>query len=162
MSAVISPCGLYRYELTRDIGGGEGKCIFIMLNPSTADATLDDPTIRRCVGFARRFERAQLVVLNLFALRSSSPTVLRNGGDVVGPDNWKHFEQRLNAHPKPDLVICAWGTHGGYLDQDKTVMGWLDSWAIDAQCLGVTNNGFPRHPLYARGNTPLRPFEGRR
>lgn len=159
--AVISADGRYRYTLTRRaLNGAQGKAIFIMLNPSTADASIDDPTIRRCVDFTRRWQRKTLLVLNLFAMRATNPRDL--AGDIEGPDNWKHFDQALNCHPKPDLVVCAWGTHGSFNDQDKTVMGWLDSWCIEPLCLGLTKDGHPRHPLYVKGDTILRDYRGRR
>src|SRR6266851_4756596 len=107
-SADISPCGVYRYSLTR--WWGEGLIWnFIMLNPSTADATRDDPTIRRCIFRAQAGGAGALIVTNLFALRATHPLSLRTARDPVGPVNNDHivFEARLS-----DTLICAWGNQG--------------------------------------------------
>jgi len=88
--AELSPCGQYRYVLWRDTGTGEGSVVFIMLNPSTADATTDDPTIRRCLGFARHWGYRTLVVVNLFALRATNPRMLLTHTQRIGRlnDDW--------------------------------------------------------------------------
>src|SRR5437588_2477108 len=86
-SAVFSPDGRYRYLLTRRLGRSRRVATFIMLNPSTADAINNDPTIRKCVGFARRWGCGLLQVVNLFALRATEPRVLRAAADPVGPEN---------------------------------------------------------------------------
>lgn len=168
-SAVISECGQYRYSLSRDLGGHSPFCIFIMLNPSTADADLDDPTIRRCMSFAKREGCGKLFVLNLFALRATDPDTMLSHNDPEGPDNWEHFRRRFGSAnyidpltQDKDIVICAWGAHGDHRDQDKTVMGWLDGWIVEPFCLGATKSGQPKHPLYVKGDTPLVPYRGRR
>jgi hypothetical protein len=86
-SAVVSPCGTYRYLLTRQLGAGTRLGTFIMLSPSTADAERDDATIRKCVGFARRLGCAGLQIVNLFALRAADPAALRLADDPVGSEN---------------------------------------------------------------------------
>ena len=86
-AAVLSPCGAYRYLLTRRFGPGKKLATFVMLNPSTADAERDDATIRKCVGFARSWGCAGLQVVNLFAFRATDPTDLRMADDPVGPEN---------------------------------------------------------------------------
>ena len=165
-SAVISPCGKYRYQLVRELSDSRRRAIFIMLNPSTADATQDDPTIRRCMGFARSWGCGRLIVLNLFAIRATDPAVMLADNDPEGPDNWEHFRRFLDdpedwlTHER-DIVVCAWGAHGSHRDQDMTVMGWLDCFAAKPQCLGVTKAGQPKHPLYIAANTPLQTYAGR-
>src|SRR5581483_9586135 len=97
----------YRYSLARFFGDG-GVVNFIMLNPSTADAETDDPTIRRCLGFAKAWGYGTLVVTNLFAYRATDPAELAKAGDPVGPDN----DTRLWSEAQlSDLVVCAWGNH---------------------------------------------------
>ncbi len=167
-AAAISPCGRYRYALTRRLSTPglvlqkdcerDRTAAFIMLNPSTADASLDDPTIRRCLGFAAAWDCATLLVLNLFAFRATKPADLKKADDPVGPLNWSYFHYHLAEPRPPGLVICAWGTHGGHRGQDRIVMGWLNEFRVSPFALGVTTDGFPRHPLYAPAFSPLVPF----
>lgn len=167
--AVISECGLYRYSLSRDLGGHSPFAVFIMLNPSTADAEQDDPTIRRCMGFAKSWGCGKLFVLNLFAIRATDPKNMLAADDPEGPENWEHFRRRfdLGAHEDPltrdkDVIVCAWGAHGTHRNQDRTVMGWFDRWGITPKCLGTTKSGQPKHPLYLPSNAALTPYKGRR
>lgn len=169
IGAIISPCGQYRYMLRRRLGPSPRTACFIMLNPSTADATTDDPTIRRCCDFTRREGCGELVVVNLFAFRSPDPAQLQAVTDPIGPDNHAHVtgqaDRAVRQHldyQKPGVVICAWGVGGRFMDQDLTVLGWLDAEGITPHCLGLTKHGDPRHPLYVRGDAPLVPFAGRR
>lgn len=136
---------------------GEPKsCVFIMLNPSTADAEKDDPTIRRCVAYAKAWGYDRLDVVNLFAYRATDPkTVLAmtRDDDPIGPDNQEIIEDvTMNA----GKVICAWGTHGKHIGQDETVLGWI--WPeTTTYALKRTKDGSPSHPLYLPKN--LAPFE---
>src|SRR4051812_4003223 len=121
--AEISECGKYRYRLWRQwFGFGSEKevALFIMLNPSTADANQDDPTIRRCAAFANASGYERLEVVNLYAYRATDPDDLfkaaREGQDIVGP----HNEQAVReAADRADLIICAWGARGSRWGQDK-------------------------------------------
>jgi hypothetical protein len=123
--------------------------LFIGLNPSTADHRRDDPTIRRCLGFARDWGFGRLTVVNLFAFRSASPQVLRIVSDPIGPAN-DAWILRL-AHDA-DLVVAAWGVGvgvglaGGYCDRATMVTSKVGG----LYCLGRTSDGSPRHPLYVR------------
>jgi hypothetical protein len=132
-----------------------------MLNPSTADATNDDPTIRRCIGFARHWGCGRLVVLNLFAVRATDPADMKRADDPVGPENRDWFDRTLrDSHGGP--VVCAWGVHGAYMEQDLTVLGWLDRVGVEPLALGVTREGHPKHPLYLPYSAALVPFAGSR
>lgn len=146
-NAVISACGRYRYVLTRQVGPGTRSAVFVMLNPSTADASNDDPTIRRCIGFARQWSCGRLVVLNLFAFRATEPADLKRAEEPVGWENRAWFERML-ADPGAGLVICGWGVHGEHRGQDRAVLGWLAELGVEPLALGVTKDGHPRHPLY--------------
>lgn len=164
-SAEISACGLYRYLLRRKWRDGK-PCAFIMLNPSTADAQQDDPTIRRCLGFARAWGCGELLVVNLFAYRATSPRDLYEASDPVGPDNMGYVKQAVDYAARayrdaPGLTVCAWGHHGTYLDQDRTVMGWLDQQGIVPMALAMTKDGQPRHPLYLKSDLAPAPYAGR-
>jgi hypothetical protein len=154
-SAVISPCGKYRYHLRRRIGDGSGPvATFIMLNPSTADARVDDPTIRKCVGFSQRWGCGELHVVNLFALRALDPKQVGKTHDPGGPENQVWIERSV---APADIVICAWGNLGQLMRHDETVLGWVKD-ICEPMCLGVTKRGHPRHPLYVPYTTKLVPF----
>lgn len=164
--AIISRCELYRYALTRGAGYEQARrwICFVMLNPSTADANQDDPTIRRCLGFARRERCDGLIVVNLFAYRATDPMdlVAYDVHDPVGPENDDYIEEAATrAHGSGGPVVCAWGARGRYKDQGLKVLGLLERLRIPAMCLGTTALGDPRHPLFVRGDAPLQPFSRR-
>ena len=152
--ALISECGTYRYLLWRKWGGSLDSVLsFVMLNPSTADALKDDPTIRRCIALAKRERLGGIQVVNLFAYRSTDPAVLGRVPDPVGPSN-DHFI-REQVFPGR-VIVVAWGSvrFQGRIGQ---VMGMLREHGR-AYCLGTTKNGSPRHPLYLPSSTPLVSF----
>jgi hypothetical protein len=120
-----------------------------MLNPSTADANVDDPTIRRCIGFARSWGYGRMGVVNLFAFRATKPNDLLRADDPVGPENDDHICDAL-AHS--DFVICAWGAHKFAEARARDFMKILKTRNTLAHCLGVTKAGAPRHPLYVKGD----------
>jgi hypothetical protein len=156
--AVISDCGGYRYALSRYWEPGP-VLAFVMLNPSTADATLDDPTIRRCMGFARREALAGIMVANLFALRSTDPSVLKCHAFAFGAGNSDALTNvALDAAESHLPVVCAWGAGGTINDGDKTAMDILRRAGARLVCLGKTKDGYPRHPLYVRADQPLVSF----
>lgn len=150
-SATLSPCGKYRYRLERRWGEGN-PCTFIMLNPSTADAEQDDPTIRRCIGFAKREGYGALVVVNLFAYRATNPLELAKRDDPIGPDNDLHL---LVGASYLSTTIAAWGAHAMAMKRGVEVAHYLAQQAIGLKCLGVTKSGAPRHPLYVKSDAPL-------
>lgn len=154
MSAVFSECKSYRYLLTRPsetMYPERGTALFVMLNPSTADASLDDPTIRRCRGFARSWGCSGLTVANLYALRSTDPKVLRGHSDPVGPDNDRHL---FNLAVEYGDIICAWGAHATRERVDRAVAIFKLAGAR-LWCLGTTTSGAPRHPLYIKADQKL-------
>lgn len=116
--AVISPCSKYRYALYRNWDDSLPSVMFIGLNPSTADAVDDDPTINKCIKYAQSWGYGSLVMANLFAYRSSNPNHLKTEVDPVGPDNDAWLE-KLAA--QTNLIIAAWGNHGNYLNRDQVV-----------------------------------------
>jgi hypothetical protein len=155
MSAYLSEDGLYRYSLTRDFGtlDGEGICTFVMLNPSTADATQDDPTIRRCIRFAREWGFDRLKVVNLYALRATDPKQLWLADDPVGPENDHVLSLAFGSSA---LTIAAWGATAR-----QTRVAEIMSWPMRPHlCLGLTKDGHPRHPLYLRADAKLRLMVG--
>lgn len=139
--AIISDCERYRYYLWR-LWSNRPPVYFVMLNPSTADAHEDDPTIRRCIDFAKRWRFGSIRVLNLFALRSPDPTILKKAQSPVGPFNDKYLATAVGP------VIVAWGTHGGFRNRDNEVLRIFSKTGVAILALGVTKHGFPAHPLY--------------
>ena len=153
--ATLSEDRVYRYLLTRTWAPAGPVMCWIMLNPSTADAMTDDPTIRRCTRFARREDCGGIAVVNLFALRTPNPRVLPVAGDPVGPDN----DLFIDEHATPGrLVVAAWGAGGTLHGRAATVTGRLTAAGVHLRCLGVTDAGQPRHPLYLRADAPLIPW----
>lgn len=145
MSAIISDNGLYRYELRRKFLAGQGLCCFVMLNPSTADAEQDDATVRRCVAFAKSWGHGELVVVNLFAFRSTNPKNLFKAADPVGPENMAHLS---SAALSSRAVVCAWGVHGSFKSQGLNVLRRLNDLGVTPLALARTKSGHPSHPLY--------------
>lgn len=143
---------VYRYTLHRPLEGERGTCVFIGLNPSTADESRNDPTVTRCMGFARDWGFGELFVLNLFALRATDPKVMMAHPHPVGPKNNFWIKKVCEC---ADLVVCAWGTKGGHLDRDLYVSELLLPLG-GTYCLDITKAGHPKHPLYCRGSlTPV-------
>lgn len=161
-SAVISDCGGYRYRLARQWSDTLPIAAFIMLNPSTADASVDDPTIRKCMGFAHRWGMGGIVVGNLFAFRATKPEDMKRAGAPTGPDNWRHLEAicRQASEPrdlacggivrtqKPGRIICAWGVNGSHQGRDREFLARCRDWGVRPRALRLTKSGAPEHPLY--------------
>lgn len=141
-SATFSPCRTYRYSLWRRWGAPEqGYAMFIGLNPSTADEVEDDPTIRRCVQFAKDWGYGALCMTNIFAFRATDPAVMKAQPEPVGPDT----DAVLVALAKTaGVVVAAWGNHGSHRGRDQQVIALLPRLA----CLKVTKARQPSHPLY--------------
>ena len=157
-AAVISRDGKYRYKLTRCWSPGGGRAVWIMLNPSTADAVQDDATIRRCISFAKRWGCGGIEVYNLFALRSRHPTGIEIVDDPVGPDNdrWLSAAARTTG-----TVVAAWGGCSTPLQlrrANEVIEFLLRDRHFSLSTLGITKSGQPRHPLYARNDAPLSPL----
>lgn len=153
--ADVSEDGRYRYLLTRRWGVTVPALHVIGLNPSTADADRDDPTVRRIVSLARSAGYSAVYLTNLFAFRATSPADMRAQADPVGPRNDMVIANRAVTM---DTAV-AWGVHGAYRDRGDEVLRLLRGRPL--LCWGVTKDGFPRHPLYLLGDTPLVPFESR-
>lgn len=154
--AVFSPCRKYRYSLTRVWAQLRHTVVFIMLNPSTANEHRSDPTVTRCINYARAWGYGAVTVGNIFAFRSTNPASLRTVDDPIGPDNNMHLEEIADM---ADMVVCAWGNHGDYLGRSMDVVKLLQK--HDLYGLKVTSGkGQPGHPLYLRGD--ITPFIWRR
>ena len=148
-SAVIK--GTYRYLLRRKWDVNKPQVTFVMLNPSTADAYQDDPTLRKCINFAKSWDYGSLEVVNLFAYRATNPRELRQVVDPVGSKNNCYLQL---ATKRAALIIVAWGAHGSFQNRNKVVLD-LISGQQPLYCLGLTKHRHPRHPLYIKNNTKL-------
>jgi len=151
--AYISTCEYHRYSLWRVWDVSQPYALFIMLNPSTADGTHDDATIRRCVNYARDLGYGGLYVGNLFSYRSSSPKDLKTTTVPVGCYNDGVV---LKLAKKAGVVVVAWGADGTYLGRAGYIRALLQRHDIPLYCLALTKHGEPRHPLYLKKElTPL-------
>lgn len=148
--------GTYRFSLWREWAGGAGTCCFVMLNPSTADGTLDDPTVRRCVRYARDWGYSRLEVRNLYPLRATDPAELLSHPDPRGGlPGGVHLLKALWA----DLVVCGWGAfafpdrlYAQHACLVREFAGFAAREGVSLKCLGLTKDGHPKHPLYLKAD----------
>jgi hypothetical protein len=151
--AVFDSANLFRYELWRRWDETQAEIVFIMLNPSTADDTVNDPTIKRCINFAQTWKYGSLRVVNLFAYRATDHRLLSKTKDPIGPDNDWFIK---NALALEKTVVLAWGNHGALLERgDQVVAMAAELSKRRLRCLGYTKEGQPRHPLYLPGDSKL-------
>jgi hypothetical protein len=152
--ALISECGKYRYKLRREWAQSERMpVLWVMLNPSTADGSIDDPTIRRCIAFTKSWGYGALWVGNVYAYRSTDPAALWGmaADDARGAGNYGHLWDMAS---QSALTVCAWGAHASASARIlQNISGPGGLW-----CLGKTKSGQPRHPLYVKGDTALQEY----
>ncbi|MCK5662018.1 MAG: DUF1643 domain-containing protein [Thiotrichaceae bacterium] len=141
--AILSRDRKFRYVLWREWDTRKGTCVFIGLNPSTADENEDDPTLRRCVNFAKDWGFGKCVMINLFAFRATDPGELKNQDKPVGYKNNHHIAMQS---AQAELVVAAWGIQGSFLKRDKKVLKLLND--VPLKCFKLTSKGQPAHPLY--------------
>ncbi|HJO77731.1 MAG: DUF1643 domain-containing protein [Prochlorococcaceae cyanobacterium ETNP7_MAG_30] len=168
--ASFSPCGHYRWWLKRRLGESSRTLLFVGLNPSKASALDDDPTLRRILGFCRSWGYGRLLVVNLFARISQSPSVLKHCVDPIGEQNDVQLSKRAGhwAECSQWDLWLGWGVGGAWLQRHLAVMALLEPYrqhrlrnipeALGPLALGCTREGHPRHPLYIPGKEVLRPF----
>jgi len=163
-SAEVSECGRYRWwlrrswtfqSLTEGHVTGKGVVCFVMLNPSTADGLQDDPTIRRCIGFAQSWGYDTLSVRNLFPWRATEPKDLLHADAVTGGERG---DAELIAALTADLVVAAWGASVPFNREAEALRLFEAIPKKEIFCLGLTKQGKPRHPLYVRADAELIPF----
>lgn len=156
--AVLSECGTYRYRLWRQWDDRLRSAAFICLNPSTADASRDDPTITRCINFAHAWKCGGIEVVNLFAYRATDPRKLSPLplAEAVGPENDRHIRA---AAEQCCPVVLAWGANNSASRRSAAVLELLRGVFVPLHCLKVTKGGHPQHPLFVKGDTVLVPWE---
>lgn len=147
--AELSDCGRYRFMLWRRWDKSKARATFIMLNPSTADADNDDPTIRRCIGFARTWGYGGLRVVNLYAFRATKPADLWKATDPVGAGNLSWIERAVDPE---GITVAAWGAHARDAEV-REVRGLFYDMGIPLHALKLTKDGQPGHPLYIAADT---------
>jgi hypothetical protein len=155
-TADLSPDGRYRYRLTRMWDGGARLVNWIMLNPSTADATQDDPTIRRCIGFAKQWGYDGIIVTNLYAFRAADPRELFRASEPVG--GAVNYERILGAAQAAELVVAAWGAHPKAKDRGRLILNALRRQGHAVHCIAMTMSRSPVHPLYQPGGLSPVPY----
>ena len=158
-SALYDGSHRYRYRLTRVWDTERASVCWVMLNPSRADHSTDDPTIRRVIAFSRDWGYGSATVVNLFAYRTHSPAVLRQASQPVGPHNDRIV---ADAAETADMVLFAWGNHGRLANPTTRRPRSLEVEALlgdtATRCLGRTRSGQPRHPLYLKASTVPEPY----
>ena len=153
--ALFSSNRTYRFALWRMELPLAPPVAFVMLNPSTADESKDDPTIRRCIRYAATWGHGGIVVLNIFGLRSTDPRNLSKHSDPVGEGNRAAFKEYL---PQCSTVVCAWGNHGKLGHQGENALSWIRDAGKEPYALRVSKMGEPCHPLYLPANLKPRPL----
>jgi hypothetical protein len=139
-SAILSSDNIYRYQLSRSWDEEKPKILFIMLNPSTADEFVEDPTIRRIVNYAKDWGYGGVYVGNLYAFRSTDPKGLNSAEDPVGPENITHIQTLIGL---VDKVVYAWGN-------ERKEPEWLKKIVTNPYCIDISKKGIPKHPLYLK------------
>lgn len=159
MTAIISPDGKHRHTLTRSWDEANyGRVLFVMLNPSTANAEIDDPTIRKCRGFATRWGFGSLEVVNLFSFRATKPADLWRAAEQNTPESEGHIR---DAVARAKEIVVAWGEQKKAYARARIVDRILRDSETHVSRIGeVTGGGHPRHPLMLAYATPLLPWEG--
>lgn len=155
--AVISDCGKYRYLLRRTWSHDHPRVLIIMLNPSTADAEIDDPTVRSCIRLCQWRRDGGFEIVNLFAFRATDPKELQTAPEPVGPRNDAVIEAAIS---RCDMAICAWGAYPGAVDRGQQVHSILRQRRPAVFCWGKTKAGAPKHPLYIKTGTALEVYGG--
>lgn len=128
---------------------------FVLLNPSTADEREDDPTIRRCTGYAKAWGYGGLVLGNIFAFRATDPKLMKVARDPVGPEN-DAWLQKIASQVGTGHLICGWGAYGKHQGRGAAVLALLIGFGHAPKALAMTAAGMPGHPLYLRAD--LEPF----
>lgn len=154
-TATVSTCGTFRYRLGRRWADGGKPLVFIMLNPSTADAQQDDATIRRCRHFALTHGFSALEVVNLYAFRATKPVDLKRASYPVGPDNDEHIAAAVRG---AGSVCVAWGANARELERPQVVLPLIRRLGAEPVCLRITRSGYPQHPLMLPNVARLSPF----
>ncbi len=155
--AVFSICRTWRYRLWRKLGGTGPRVLFLLLNPSTADESTNDPTVARCCTRSIAWGFGLMEVCNIFAFRATDPRDMMAAPDPIGPENDGYIEQAAN---RAQTIICGWGEHGAHMNRGRHVTGLLRAKGYDLHCLRKNVSQHPCHPLYLPYGLPPIPLTG--
>lgn len=157
--ALLSSDRLYRYTLERIWDPDRPRCAFIGLNPSTADESQLDPTLRRCVRFADGWGYGSFVMLNVFAFRTTDWRGLKMARDPVGSANWTWLRAKTKeVVEQGGIVVCCWGTHVKDVRGGRTLALSIRDLLAKPYVIRTTLSGFPEHPLYLPSNLEPEPW----
>ena len=151
---VLSDDRRYRYTLYRDLQDGVGTCVFMCLNPSTADETVNDATVRRCMSYASSWGYRYLILVNLYAYRATHiKDMLAQGLSAVGPDNHEYLNRAMELGNKDtNMIVAAWGTNGNCFGGEDYISKQVLEHKYHINCLAITKHGHPHHPLRLSSN----------
>ena len=152
-TATFSKDRAYRYTLSREWQSTMPRAVFICLNPSVASEYEDDPTVRKCIGFAKRWGCGSLTIVNLFALVETDPAKMKRHPNPIGDENDAHIQSVARSAA---FVIAAWGGDGSHMNRAADVCRMLNG---QVKCLGRTRDGFPRHPVMRAYAAALESFD---
>lgn len=150
--ALLSEDRVYRYSLSRIWDESKPYVLFVGLNPSMADENEDDPTIRRCIDYAKSWGYGGLKMANLFAYRATLPSDLKKAEEPIGTDNNTHIKDMSS---NAAVTVVAWSNDGTYLERDKKVLSLINN----PMCLNINKSGQPSHPLYQKKDLKLKPYK---
>ncbi len=151
-TAELSQCRQYRYALWRTWDESKPYVMFIGLNPSTADENTDDPTLRRCMNFAKSWGYGGVCTANLFAYRATQPEDMKASADPIGSSNDEWLKTLAD---EAALVVAAWGNDGSFLGRSDRVLELVPN----LHCLKLNKSGEPAHPLYQAATTQAVPMD---
>lgn len=155
-SAAISACGRYRYRLDREWDPERGRIYVCLINPSTADASEDDATLRGLVARSKKLGFGSVAVWNAFAIRSSNPADIYAADDPVGPQNDEYTKAILSeCRERNAQCLVGWSRHGKHLARADWIVSTANTLGVSLSCLAVNADGSPRHPLYVKHDAPL-------
>jgi len=158
--AIFSPDEVHRYTLWRRLADNLATnpdappILFVLLNPSTATHEVSDPTVTRCINYAKLWGHGRITVVNIFAVRETDPRNMKAASDPIGPENDRYIRQEAEAvaSAKGGRIICAWGAHGEFLGRGRQMTELLQGIDIPLHCLALTKAGHPKHPLYLKAS----------
>ena len=151
-TAKLSECRKYRYALWRTWDNSKPYVMFVGLNPSIADEVSDDPTLTRCINFAKLWGYGGVCMANLFAFRATEPSDMKLAQDPIGKENNQWLEKLAES---AGLVVAAWGNDGSFLNRSTQVKELLPN----LHCLKMNKSGEPAHPLYQKASTQPKPIK---
>lgn len=148
--AAFSDCETYRYYLRRTWDRSLSRVCFVLCNPSTATEIVNDPTITRCIGFAKAWDCGGIDIVNIFALRSTDPAALYKARDPIGEHNDEAIKEAV---ARCRITMVAWSNHGKLDARGCRVAKMIAPLSNTIWCFGLTGSNYPKHPLYLKSDS---------